>query len=393
MSNVTTYFEQAQLALAAYSNLAPGMTRDDYELALRDDGKAMTPTQAAAFAAKWSVVAQYNDAATSLSATVFQEIATGKHYLAIRGTDPTDIGDLLADGGILLHGIPDLSDQYQSLHAKVVEWQTNGVLPGAFTVAGHSLGGWLAEGLAVDFAASIEHTYVYNSPGLFGAGFGDLMQQINDALGTSFLSVPTLANLTNIRASDGLSLIAGLGQPLSPPIGILIEDQTQPDIGDPAASRNHSQRALVDSLSLYALFAKIDPGASVDAITKIIESASAKNGDTLERTLDALRTLFQQNYQYGHLYYDATPTLSGDTPTGRDDYYSNLQSLQTWWDASPFTALTLTPLAELSAGQIATLPCPTPRTAWPTATPSTNSTPSPSPAAAPSMAASTPTAN
>jgi pimeloyl-ACP methyl ester carboxylesterase len=341
MNLIEKYRDQAELAFAAYSTLYSGISGNEYRRALEDDGKGMASPQASAFSANWRVVEQYNDTDTGLSATVFQEIATGKSYLAVRGSEPSDfLNDILtADGGILLHGIPDLSGQYRSLYAKVADWQASGVLSGSFTVAGHSLGGWLAQGLAVDLGASVEHAYVYNAPGVFGGIFGDALQRLNAALGTTFLDPPSLSNVTNLRAGEGSSFIAGLGQALSSPIGILIEDQTRSDISDPAGSRNHSQRVLVDSLALYALFSRIDPTASLESITKIIESASANNGNTLESALDSLRTLFQQNYQYGNLDYEAVPTPSSGTATSRDVYYANLQSIQRWWDASPFTAL------------------------------------------------------
>ncbi|HQR51610.1 MAG TPA: hypothetical protein PKW44_08240, partial [Methylophilaceae bacterium] len=73
MNSIETYFEQAELALAAYSDLAPGMIFDDYKAALMDGGKGMSPTQAADFASKWTVVTQYTDPITGVSATVFQE--------------------------------------------------------------------------------------------------------------------------------------------------------------------------------------------------------------------------------------------------------------------------------------------------------------------------------
>ena len=73
MNTATSYFEQAQLAFAAYFTLAPGMTREDYELALRDGGDGMSPTQATTFASSWNVVDQYPDPVTGLSATVFRD--------------------------------------------------------------------------------------------------------------------------------------------------------------------------------------------------------------------------------------------------------------------------------------------------------------------------------
>ena len=310
MNNLVAYFEQAELAFAAYFNLTPGMTEAAYRLALVGDGNGMSPLQAATFASKWTVIDQYTptelvpvydnfgvivdyvEQYNGLSVTVFEEVATGQRCVAIRGTEVTDIGDLTADGGILLHGIPDLSDQYQSLKSKVEAWQASGVLSGTFTVAGHSLGGWLAEGLAVDFAGSIEHTYVYNSPGVLGAG-GDLLQQINDALGTSFLSAPNLANLTSIRASAGISPIAGLGQPLSPPIGIVTEDQTQSDVPDPAGARNHSQRVLTDSLAVYALFAELASSLTVDDIGMLLNASGNRNAMMLEDAVNGLGDLLQ----------------------------------------------------------------------------------------------------
>jgi len=69
MNNVASYFEQAELAFAAYFNLSPDMAIDDFELALRDDGDGMSPTQAAAFASRWEVVDQYTHSHTEVLPT------------------------------------------------------------------------------------------------------------------------------------------------------------------------------------------------------------------------------------------------------------------------------------------------------------------------------------
>jgi uncharacterized Zn-binding protein involved in type VI secretion len=224
-------------------------------LALIDNGKGMSLTQATDFATKWIVVEQYNHSETEevpvyddggnitsyitrttsngLSVTVFEDIATGERHVAIRGTEITDLGDLTADGGILLHGIPNLSDQYQSLKSRIEEWQASGVLADPFTVTGHSLGGWLASGLAIQFADSIEHTYLYNSPGILGTEFDTPLQQLKDALGLSEEPTFKLDNVSNIRASAGNFLISGLGYALSDPIDIFTEDQTFSDVLNP----------------------------------------------------------------------------------------------------------------------------------------------------------------
>lgn len=60
MSTTTEYFRQAELALASYATLYPGISDEIYINALIDDGDGMTPTQAAAFATNWRVIDQYD---------------------------------------------------------------------------------------------------------------------------------------------------------------------------------------------------------------------------------------------------------------------------------------------------------------------------------------------
>lgn len=177
MNNIITYFEQAELALAAYSTFAPGMTLADYKNALIDAGKGLSTTQAADFAATWSVVTQYTDSLTGASATVFQEVATGKKYLAIRGTQ--GLTDYFADY-LILNGTPSqLNTQYLLLKAKVSQWLGDGTLTAGFTVTGHSLGGYLAAGLVADFGTSISQAYLYNAP-----GNNSLISQVMQAMDT-----------------------------------------------------------------------------------------------------------------------------------------------------------------------------------------------------------------
>lgn len=312
---IQDYITQAELALAAYANLT---TIEPDEAELRKAG--MTTAQASAFAAKWNVVDQYTDITTGASATVFQAVSGGPKYLAIRGTE--GVLDFVVDY-FILNGVPSfLNPQYLALKTQVQAWLADPtVLQGqSFTVAGHSLGGYLAAGLVADFSANISHAYLYNSP-----GNNSLISEIAQALG--FSNTPDASKITSIRADAGISPISTLGNDFSPPISIHIEDQSFSDVVDPPLSFNHSQRVLTDSLALYAAFAMIDPTASVESITKIIKAASHQNGNTLETTLDTLRTLFQQNYQYGYLDYDALPTLIGNSAITRNDYHTNLQSL------------------------------------------------------------------
>jgi hypothetical protein len=180
MSAISDYFKQSELALAAYAQLSSGITGDSYISALQEAG--MSPIQAQRFSQQWTVLAQYNhtsdpypvydentgellryDTTTNgLSVTVFQDSA-GQKYLAIRSTDDLyDLGTDLVSAAIL--GSTRFQAQYQSLKLKVQEWMANGTLPNQFTVTGHSLGGFLATGLASEFAANVTHAYLYNAP-------------------------------------------------------------------------------------------------------------------------------------------------------------------------------------------------------------------------------------
>lgn len=71
MTTIANYFEQAQLALAAYAlSLQQGMSGtvqgDIYRQALKTAG--MPATQAATFASTYTVVSQYTDALSGFSA-------------------------------------------------------------------------------------------------------------------------------------------------------------------------------------------------------------------------------------------------------------------------------------------------------------------------------------
>ncbi|SDE53545.1 hypothetical protein [Desulfuromonas thiophila] len=324
MSTISNYYKYSELAFASYSNLSSGMLRKDYIDALKRGFKGMSQKQAEDFADNWTVLDQYDGMVeetyydefgdeqtflnpTGLSATIFENIADGKHYLAVRGTEITDLNDIVADGGILLHGIPDQSTQYQALKSKVEQWQQTGVLSGSFSVTGHSLGGWLAGGLMVDFASSVDHAYFYNAPGVFGAA-GELIDLFNQTFGTDFLALD-LAQISNIWASVGISPIAGLGESLAPVVGIEIEDHK---LG------NHFIKYLTDSLAVYNLFSQIDASLTLSSITSLLETSANKADHTLESAVSALGKLFATGF---------TPRTGKEYDIKRDDLYTDIDSI------------------------------------------------------------------
>jgi hypothetical protein len=227
------YFKQAELALAAYSNLDSDMLSSEYRDALQDSGKGLSSFQATKFASTYRVVDQFNDPGTGLSATIFADIGSGKIFLAVRGTEADDIRDF-ATGvfDIMLFGSTQLHPQYSSLKAKVAEWLSNGTLPPVFTVTGHSMGGFLAVGLVddPDFAANVSHAYLYNAPGMGGFA-GPFINTVLDWMGLA--PIYDQSKISNIIASAGISPIAGLGFDVAPSIDIIIEDRTASDISAP----------------------------------------------------------------------------------------------------------------------------------------------------------------
>ena len=182
MASPVNLTPNASLALASYANLSHGSIDTDQIVA-----EGFSHRQAEEFARSWTTIAQYRhlfdpywiiDPATGqlsgpytssngLSVIVFENKETGARTLAIRGTD--DGADAATDFvSVFLLGSPKNQGQYQSLRTKVQEWIANGTLPQHFSVTGHSLGGFLATGLALEFPQYVDHAYLYNSPGLGG---------------------------------------------------------------------------------------------------------------------------------------------------------------------------------------------------------------------------------
>ncbi|MBU0498961.1 MAG: hypothetical protein KJ558_00795 [Gammaproteobacteria bacterium] len=215
MSTVADYFMQAELAQAAYANLASGNIDDTGLNALQSDS-GMSPAQASNFATRWRVIDQYDGKVeetyidefgqdqtflnpTGLNATLFEEAGTHKLVVAIRGTE--DINDLVTDViDITVLGTSKYQGQYSALSSKVQQWLADGKLQSGFTVAGHSLGGFLATNLAIDYAGNVEHTYIYNAPGLTGIG-GNVLMAIASVLSPDTqISIPNVLPISNIVA-------------------------------------------------------------------------------------------------------------------------------------------------------------------------------------------------
>ncbi|MDH4321351.1 MAG: hypothetical protein OEV73_07605, partial [Desulfobulbaceae bacterium] len=322
MSTITEYLTEAELALAAYATLTPGMSKDVYVDALQDDGNGMAQKQAEEFAAHWQVIDQYNGQVqdsyyddfgqlvtctvqTGLSVTIFEEVGTGKQVVAVRGTqDFLDIVTDFIDIGML--GTDEHQAQYKALSAQVRKWLDDGVLKSGFSVTGHSLGGFLATNLSLDYAADATQVYLYNAPGLTGFT-GNILGAIAQALSPGRpLTISTSLPISNIVAtSDPASLV---GIYVTPPIAIQVESNANP-------IHNHRIVTLTDALAVYDLFAKVDPTVSVATVTAIRKAVSNQSANTLEAALSGLGWVYFKSYSPGE-------------ESNRDVFYTHLYEVQ-----------------------------------------------------------------
>ena len=322
--SVQSYFNFSQLSMAAYATLSPQTPTDDpveyqtqYKNALVAAG--FSQTQAADFAARYIVRDQSDPeqfGAFGFSATLFEDTLTGKRILAIRGTN--DAADLLVDiANVALIGSLDLNPQYTALKGYLTTLTAEGgLLAGqTFSVAGHSLGGFLAQGLVADptYGSLVDKAYTYNAPG-FGGGFTTLLNTLG--IQNPFIPSDAMSKIINLRASNGLSPIAGLGQHIGAIQNIFIEADS-----NLLSVHNHSITTSTDSLAVYDLFGRIDSTTvTVADITGILNATtkdpkSAAANDTLETTVEALNKLL----------LNQTVTISTDN---RQALYTQILSLE-----------------------------------------------------------------
>jgi len=312
--SICDLFKYAELAQASYADLFSGSIDNTAQVALQDQSK-MTLTQVATFANTYTVIDQYNDPSSGLSVTLFVA-AGGQQTVAIRGT--TDLLDLATDIiDIALLGTPEYQAQYAAFSAKVQQWLLSGDLHSGFTVTGHSLGGFLAQALAAEFDSDVSAAHTYNAPGFSVDGsVTNIGTELLDIFGIVDATIPN-DKIFNVRAFEGISATAGLGQMLGSTQLVSIESQS------PNLIANHKIEHLVDSLAVHDLFAQVDSSLTTDEVTGIIQASSSEADHTLESAVSSLGKLLVTGF---------TPRTGKEYDTNRDDLYTDIESITTVLD-------------------------------------------------------------
>ena len=144
MTSIVQLSIAGELAQAVYSPLDKGAI-DPGELLVKANGNPnMSAAQAQDFANRYTVERIFNDPDTGAYAAIFKNKQTQELTVAIRGTDISRNMDWVSDAYLAIGIPPSLNPQFLALRPVIAQWIQSGALPPGSTIAGHSLGGYLA---------------------------------------------------------------------------------------------------------------------------------------------------------------------------------------------------------------------------------------------------------
>lgn len=398
MTTANDRYVPSAAAQAAYGEFGPTIATDLASLA--EEGKGdFTNVSAARFLGLTQSSAPFTtgglfrtayepEQPNGFSASVFQELNSGRKILAVRGT--ADLADFLQDAKLGLVGF--VSDQAISLYryyrrlttpagqavqyseqersllqalnipfpgglAQLGSFITGPILnaqldgdvgvtpvgggsgsvlqPGEMiTVTGHSLGGHLALLFGRLFPLVTEHVYTFNAPGVLPQG--------DFTLTNAGAPVFDPSRVTNIVANYGADLTAAIGT--RPGVTHRVFNELR--AGN--ATHNHSIVQLSDSLALYDLFGALSPALAdrIDSISAILAASSARPEESLERALDMLRLAIMDDHE-------RTPiAVANGDQAQRDAFYTRLYELR---DAQSGAEWSIESLVGRSASELAGL--------------------------------------
>ena len=279
MSSIVKLSASSELCQAAYSPLVKGSITVA-QLALKATGSPnMSAAQAQDFASRYTIVEVFSDSQTGTFAAVFED-KSGHRTLAIRGTDISRNMDWVSDAYLAIGIPPSLNPQFLALRPVIAQWIQSGALPPGSTIAGHSLGGYLAAALKASFPSTFASTYTFNAPG-FVQSLGGLQGVLQSIFG---MPVPQ-TGVVDVRGSAGLSVIAGVGNHLGTLSALEIES------AGALSFDNHSVARLTQSLAVLKLLSELDPSLTIERGNRLLANASSITNQTHEALIGSLLRL------------------------------------------------------------------------------------------------------
>lgn len=368
MITITSLFQQAQLAEAAYANffdISGNLITTNAGLVTALTDNKFSQAQATAFLTQWEVVDQYTASGalgstdtSGFSATLFRNKTNGQYSFAMRGSQtPVDFlyADFsLATGGVALDQLISMVNYVLRLDvgatgqtaqfevatslidgSRSLDW-SGAMVQGAgpniplialsnLTVTGHSLGGALAQMYQRIFDSLGVNTF--NSMGI-----GNANSPFFDQL-TTMLGLP----IGSFSSGAGSNLVVS-GEPANHLGTVLGDAQIQIFTETENTLSAHMMGYVTDSLAVYNLLSSIDPGLSIASITNILKSSSNVAANSLESAVSALGKLFG---------------VSGASNVGsaRNDLYLALDALR----QNIYFNYTIRDLSAFDAAQIASV--------------------------------------
>jgi trimeric autotransporter adhesin len=280
MTSIVQLSIAGELAQAVYSPLDKGAI-DPGELLVKANGNPnMSAAQAQDFANRYTVERIFNDPDTGAYAAIFKNKQTPELTLAIRGTDISRNMDWVSNAYLATGIPPSLNPQFLALRPVIAQWIQSGALPPGSTIAGHSLGGYLAAAIKATFPSTFASTYTFNAPG-FVQSLGGLQGVLQSIFG---IPVPQ-SGVVDVRGSAGLSIIAGVGNHLGTLSVLEIES------AGALSFDNHSVARLTQSLAVLKLLSELDPSLTLEQGNRLLANASGVTNQTHEALIGSLLRL------------------------------------------------------------------------------------------------------
>ncbi|NHZ80008.1 hypothetical protein F2P44_12075 [Massilia sp. CCM 8695] len=282
--NIKETYQLSMLARAAYTEFAgSSMSEADlqsksnhivFEFASDEHAKEVTQ--------HYSLVYHYSDD-SGFAASVFRTTATGKLVIAFRGTELAsatsgDLRDLAADVAIFQTGLAGAQILALATFYKKLFAADGAKLPAGttFDVTGDSLGGHLATAFTASHLENVDKAVIFEAPGI-SVPYILLNGNTPSAVG---------AKITHVYGDAGVEIISGAGGIFTKALGqqlpVFIENQ-------PVS--NHSLDLLNQSLAVAELLERMDPALTLVDARKILDAASHKPLESLEKVVDSLRTI------------------------------------------------------------------------------------------------------